>query len=772
MPLRGRTLAILCIFFLSGVAGLSYELTWLRYLIDLFGATTPAVSATVSIFFTGLALGAALGGRFFDRQRNPAVAYAVLEIAIGVTAAGVPFLFEIGDDVLGWVADADSPALLVACATAVLIVPTTLLGATFPAMAAVLRGESNTTRSTALFYGINTLGAVVGCLVSSFYLIPEWGPANTNWGLVGVNLCAAACIFVHGRMGDAAPPRAAQGPVHVGWHYAALATVSGFLAIATEVLWTRALALSFPATVYVFALILSAYLVGIGVGSLAVAAATRNRTPRINWLSALYVAIGGGSAILLSLLPQMGPWSLALLSSGGISTWTGWLAWMGGGSVLVMLPATVAMGAALPVLIGLATKDSDNAAAVAGRLYALNTVAGVAGSLIATFLVMPALGLSTALLLCAIGYLGLALSLWNHLPRVARLGLATIALTGLAVCATGLAPEVNPLRYHPDRELLFYEDAPSGTISIQEDGAGVRALRVNNQYGLSETSQSTVEMQYTLGHLPMMLHPAPKRALLIGFATGTTLSAMAEHPAQVECVELHPTVVRVAPWFSDANQSVYDRRNVTISVDDGRRYLARSKSAYDVVVGDLYLPKNPGVGSMFSAEHFASVAAHLSPDGVFVAWLPLFQLGPQEFRSVVAAFLTVFPQAEAWVGNWPEGAPVLGLVSRRTSALPQFDHEVQERVGQSVSLWKKRPTGSVLVQPDAGGTYPSRRLLDTAALRALAEGAPVNRQERPIVEFSAPRSMMEANLTGVPLAKQNLDLLAPYHNQPRWRGTR
>ena len=768
---RGRTALVLGVFALSGVAGLSYELTWLRYLIDLFGATTPAVSAMVSIFFTGLALGAAAGGRFFDRRRNPALAYAGLEVAIGITAAAVPFAFALADDVLGLVADADSPALLIAGATAVLIVPTTLLGATFPAMAAVL-AQKNTTRSTAMFYGVNTLGAVIGCLVSSFVLIPAWGQFATNFGLVGVNLLAAAAMFVLARGTPTASKTHAAQPVVTGRLFAFLAAASGFLAIATEVLWTRAFALSFPATVYVFALILSAYLLGIGGGSLAVARATRARAPRPGWLWALYVAVGGGSALLLSLLPQLGPWSLGLLSTGSITTWNGWLAWIGGASVLAMLPATVAMGAALPVLIGLATRDSENAGAVAGRLYALNTVSGVAGSLIATFLLMPAVGLSTSLLLCAVGYLALALCLWGHLPRVARAGLVAVAATGIVVSLVGLAPEVNPLRHRPDKKLLFYEDAPSGTVAIQEDATGVRALRINNQYGLSETSLSTVEMQYTLGHLPMLLHPAPRRALLIGFATGTTLSAMAEHPAEVECVELHPTVVAVAPWFSGANQNVAGRENVHLAVDDGRRYLARSRARYDVVVGDLYLPRNPGVGNMFSAEHFQSVADHLAEDGVFVAWLPLFQLGPDELRSVIAAYLQVFPNAQAWVGNWTVGAPVLGLANRPIQTAGDLDARLQERVAASIARWRGAALDSVIVARDPDGHWPSRWLLGTAELVAIAGDAEPNRREHPIVEFSAPRSMMEATLSGRPLAAQNLALLSAYHAQPRWNGRR
>jgi spermidine synthase len=768
--MSARTGAVLCVFLLSGVAGLSYELTWLRYLIDLFGATAPAVSTTVSIFFAGLALGSFAGGRFFQRRRNPALAYAALELAIGGAAAAVPPLFWLADLALTKFATADSPALLVAASGAVLLLPATLIGATFPAMAAVLRHGGNSTRSTGLFYGFNTLGAVAGCVLASFALIPVFGQAVTSWMLVSINIAAAAAMFLISRTGkvsvaDTAPEHRVKDTTN----FTLLAVVSGFLAIATEVLWTRALALSFPASVYVFTLILCAYLIGIGVGSLAVARLTRRRPPDARWLWGLYLAIAGGSAVLLSLFPQVASWSIQLLATGTITSWPAWITWIGGISVLIMLPVTLAMGAALPVLIGLATSDARAAPSVAGRLYGLNTLAGVAGSLTATFWLMPAMGLSAAMLACTLGYLALAITLFRHFPRTALWAQGIVLATGIAIIAAGLTPEVNPLRERPGQRLIFYRDAPSGTVSVHEDERGVRSLRVNNQYGLSQTSLATVEMQYTLGHLPMLLHAHPERALLIGFATGTSLSAMAEYGIPVDCVELHPSVVETAPLFAGANQRVYEQPNVRISIDDGRRFLARTQERYDVVVGDLYLPRNPGVGTMYSVEHFEQVKNHLTEDGVFVAWLPLFQMGPTELRAIVAAFLEVFPDANAWVGNWVLEAPVLGLVGGAPHPSGTVDNEVQRRVAASIARWQGRPTPSMLLQPNSDATWPRRQLLSTNGLRALSAGAKPNRIEHPIVEFGAPRSLMTATISGTSLAAQNLRLLAGYHDERRWK---
>jgi spermidine synthase len=228
-------------------------------------------------------------------------------------------------------------------------------------------------------------------------------------------------------------------------------------------------------------------------------------------------------------------------------------------------------------------------------------------------------------------------------------------------------------------------------------------------------------------------------------------------------------VVETAPLFAGANQRVYEQPNVRISIDDGRRFLARTQERYDVVVGDLYLPRNPGVGTMYSVEHFEQVKNHLTEDGVFVAWLPLFQMGPTELRAIVAAFLEVFPDANAWVGNWVLEAPVLGLVGGAPHPSGTVDNEVQRRVAASIARWQGRPTPSMLLQPNSDATWPRRQLLSTNGLRALSAGAKPNRIEHPIVEFGAPRSLMTATISGTSLAAQNLRLLAGYHDERRWK---
>lgn len=765
-------------FFLSGIAGLSYELTWLRYLVNVFGASTPAVSATVAIFFVGLATGSTFGGWFFDRIRRPLLAYALLEAVIGSVALLVPTLFGLAEAFLANAGYAPGLFRLLAVSTVVLIVPTTLLGATFPAMASVVRHLPNPTHGTGFFYGFNTLGAVLGCVVVSFWCLPVLGQQSTIHLMSGVNaftagLCLVTCfLLIRGRA-----PSSVDRPVEAPSEHTEkmalslpvallIAAASGFLAIGIEVMWTRALALSFPASVYVFALVLAAFLVGIGIGSIVVGWVHRRRSAQVKTLQFLYVLVSLGTILTLTLFPKLHFWGLERLHAGASASWAGNITWLGGVAVLVMLPATVAMGAALPLLIGLATGTRRDKGRVAGRLYGANTAAGVAGSLTVTFLLMPVLTLSRTLIMLATGYLLLAVIIgWvDRAKRTVTVGLAALVFGLGLVSAFGLYPEVNPQRFRPDQDLLFYRDAESGTVAIYEDEAGVRSLRVNNYYGLSNTHPDTLTMQYTLGHLPMLLHEEPERALLIGFATGTTLAAMAQQPnVHVDCVELHSLVFELAPYFAAANHRVWQNPRVQLISDDGRRFLSRRGDAYDVIVGDLYLPRNPGVGALYSSEHFEAVRNRLDDDGLFVAWLPLFQLGPDEVAIIIRTFLDVFPRAEGWVGSWSQQAPVLGLVGTVSDPLDPPD-DLSSQLFSRLILSIETSGSEAHLAPLA-----SPRLLTAEMLRMWAGQAPRNHLEHPIVEYSVPRTAFNARITGVPLSVLNFQRIAelrPMENTP------
>jgi len=744
------------VFFLSGVAGISYELVWAKYLVHIFGASAPAVSGTIAIFFLGLALGAVLAGRLFDRLANPLRGYGMLEIAIGVAAALVPFLVGLCERwVVALGASGESWVMRLLISALMLVIPATLIGSTFPAMAAVARRMRDATQRTSLFYGFNTLGAVAGCLISGFWWIPTVGLRGATWSMgllnIGIGLAAISMSrrFVaepvkEQKQDDAPARRESLGRGTV----LALAGVTGFLAIATEALWVRALVLSFNGTVYVFAIILTAYLLGIGGGSLLLARLRRFVKREVLLLGLLYFVVALGGLLAMVLFPRFDAMATAMRRSGLITGWASNVSAMGFMALLAMLPSTLAMGASLPLLIGLADIPRHEGRE-AGRLYGLNTFGGIAGSLLGTFALLPWLGLSASLLALAGGYLALlALLGMTGKMRIQRSYLTVIPLLAvIGLGAAGLYPEVNGRRNRTNARLLYYHDAPSGTVGVYEDRRGVRTLRVNNYYGLSDTAPETVRLQWRLGHLPMLLHPAPERALLIGFATGSTLAAMSQYGlSQLDCVELHPTVIEMAKYFDVVNRGVAQKPGVAVQAGDGRRYLKREGPGYDVIVGDLYLPINAGVGSLFSIEHFRAARARLSDGGVFVAWLPLYQMGPDQAASAMRTFLEVFPDGEGWMGNWGKSRPIIGLVGWN-GATPETDARALE-----TKLWERKAEEPGLREQ---AQVQTRRLLSTAALQRWAQGAPLNSLDHPVIEYGAPRALLEVWVRNQTVADQN-----------------
>jgi spermidine synthase len=189
-------------------------------------------------------------------------------------------------------------------------------------------------------------------------------------------------------------------------------------------------------------------------------------------------------------------------------------------------------------------------------------------------------------------------------------------------------------------------------------------IKINNHYTLSG-SGARVGVERA-GHLPLLLHPDPKRVAFIGSATGITAGASVPHPVDhIELIELvHEVQDLAAAHFPRYNRNVYSDARAIPVVEDGRNHLRATPHDYDVVVSDLFLPWRPGVGSLYTREHFEAVRQHLSPNGLFCQWLPVFQLRETELAMILATFGEVFPNATLWRGNFSARLPRLAVIGR------------------------------------------------------------------------------------------------------------
>jgi len=820
------------VFFLSGVAGISYQLTWVRYVTHLFQASTPAISVTVSLFFIGMALGAALGGWWFDRSRFPLRTYALLELSIGCMALLVPWGFQA---IQRWIPYQDGSVnyiWLFLATSVVLLIPTTLLGAVFPAMAAVLRNVENPTRSTSLFYGFNTIGSVIGCVVIAFWWLPAFGQAGTSYGMAYANVAIAFILlglhaFSLKSTAQPTPPQEvptrtftdstehiiSSSPKNEGKPFpfglaVLVAGTSGFLAIGIEVLWTRALALSFPLSAYIFSFVLAAYLVGIALGSLWMGALAHKRTPRWSWLVWLYTTVAFGAWLTLFLFPRLNDWSLWFFREQWLSGWQVYLGWTGLATVCVMLPTTLAMGAALPLLIGLATQEQATAGRVAGRIYASNTLGGVVGSLWATFWLMPRLGVGGSLLLLGIGYLLISLVIARAFRKEASSAVnwscRWVPIGLLVGCGcmllTGTYPQVDPLKQQSAKKILFYKDSASATVALTKSKDGIKSLSYNNIKGLRQSGKELAKLQYRLGHLSMLLQPKAKQVLVMGIGNGAMLSALSEHtPKKLDCLENDGLLLKYLKHFSTINHQVWREPIVRILQKNEGTFLNRNKQRYPLIIRNMNVPTEPGFAELHSLETYRGISKKLTKGGLFITWLPLTQLGANDLAIIIQTFVKVFPKAEGWIGQWNTRQPVLGLVSQnipKHSDTTKFSEEylhfltketlaraplveptqsgqVEPQLGTLPGDRKSGPPTEDYFEPEPGPfsegkstsagepsvkplTIMQRRLLTNQLLRRWAGKTRANTLHRPTLEFSIPRSIFRASLSKQSLSKENI----------------
>jgi spermidine synthase len=742
------------LFFCSGACALIYQVLWLRLLGLVFGVTTYAASTVWASFMAGLALGSIAAGVVADRVRRPLAWFGASELLIGGTALATPLVLErlqrvyVGIYPHLW----DSLSLLTlvrfAIAFAVLIVPTVLMGATLPLVvkSSVFRAEGLGER-LGLLYGTNTAGAIVGTLAAGLYFIPERGIHGTFLVAAGVNLLVGVCAIV---AAGAAPQNAARQvetsamPRPGGEAVArrpgdsqrlrvvlAVFAISGFTALALEVVWFRVLTLFLRPTVYGFALMLAAILAGIAIGSYLV---TPFLDRRVRWISALAclefaIAVAtlrsfGSLVQMNTLTSQMRPVLSRFMHE--------WLVFPAIGSLEAILPTAILMGAAFPIGLKLwASGGPEQTSAAAKRIgvfYSVNVAGSVFGSLAAGFVLLPHLGSRTSIILLALASLGsglllLAMSEWRR---------STQLVAGLAAClivAIGAWWSPDPFdafvaQRYPRQRVIWQEEGVEATVVVHARDDEL-TLTVNGNHQAS-TGQTMAREHHTIGHLPMVLHPEARSALVIGLGGGATAGAVASHNGvEVDVVELAGAVVRGSRFFDKINHGLASRPNVHLKVDDGRNYLLLTPRKYDVVTADIILPIYAGSGNLYSAEYFRLLRQVLNPGGMVVQWVAGTDA---EYKLIARTFLSVFPYTTAW-GN---GTLLIGTTEPLHLRRGDFE-------------WKLQVPGRAQGARDMGAESFEQLLRLYRAgpdeLRAFVGPGPILTDDRPLVEYflSLPR---------------------------------
>ncbi len=659
-----KYVALLSIFFLSGYCALTYEVAWTRLLDHVFGVSVFATTTVLATFMAGLALGALISGRRADAAGEPLYAYALVELGIALCAFATPTVFRQLEPLYGWCfrTFTGQPVLLTAgralLASAVLIVPASLMGATFPLMTrSLVRSGLTAGRDLGLLYGVNTLGGVAGCLGAGFVLLAQLGTARTIYlsGALNLVVSASALLVARGRrevqlVAPAPAPEATPAslpvlrPVTAGLLVFAV-FASGFISLAHEVVWFRGLLSYVYNSTYAFSLMLATFLLGLALGGIAYGVLPARLRASLGFVGVLTALVGMSFWVSALLFPGLKGYAYALLGVRFVESWAAGLAVIAAECGLILLIPATLLGMTFPASLHLLTAATPRFGLRIGRLYSLNTVGGIAGSLLAGFVMIPLLGMRDALL--ALIALHVLLGLTILVSTGSR------ALTAVAMSATAVALLLVPLPppqmfveamniFKGINRLIFYREGITDTTGVVESiHTGARVVVYSDGRGTAGTAGADV--QKFLGHAVMLLHPNPARVLNICFGVGNTMSAIIKYdPERVDVVELSAHVRQTAPFFW-TNDGVLNDPRVRLIVEDGAAYVRYTDQRYDVITLEPPEMHTAGVVNLYTREFYEAAARTLNPGGMLEQWLTPSQMPEPEFKMLMRSFMTTLP---------------------------------------------------------------------------------------------------------------------------------
>lgn len=687
-------------------------------LVRVFGSTTPAVSVVVAAFMGGLALGSHWGAR---RSRLGARLkdYASLELLAAISGvlatALMIFLPELYAHIAGHAAGpAQRVAVRLTLAALVLLPPTTVMGATLPILTRfVSEREKKIGLGLAVLYGFNTLGAVVGTLFSGFIALALFGERSTVGMAVATNLaCALVAIRLAGKETKVLTLKEDAAAKREDGYFLALFALSGFCALALEVLWSRLMILLVGSSVYAFSALLAVDLFGVGLGSLVCAALLRRGVPRSSapLLFGLLQA-GIGAAVMLGLagyrVSGLSAVSLNYLYS-PLNRPADVLSFFRD-CIIVVFPPTFLMGLSFPLAgLLLSTNDHDEGVA-AGRAFAANTMGGVLGSLAAGFLLVPALGTAhSCALLAAISML-IGVAALRRAPQRRSMAWKALATLGAVTLVAGWMsgdPARDILTHRLASiggELVFHREQTAATVS------GVSIPRLPQTLLLNGIAVSgTGGPGKAMAYVPLLLRPHAKRVLVICFGAGNAFRAAMREGLQVDAVDLVPGVFEAFPWFFPDDAALLTAPNARTFVDDGRHFLLTSPGGYDVIVVDGSPPIYAAATvNLYTREFMALARSRLGPGGVLALWAPL-PCRLDDFGALSRNFADAFAHVAAWRHPGFAGVLLMGSESPLTPDARRIASDFK-RLGSTAELPGMNP-----------GLVAEGTPFDEAALRRIS----------------------------------------------------
>ena len=678
------------IFIFSGASGLIYQVIWMRQLTLIFGSTVFATSTVLTAFMGGLALGSYYFGKKIDEStQSPLRIYALLEAGIGAFCLVWPLILTVLGALYVLIhrnitSEFYTLSLIRFVLTfGVLLIPSTLMGGTLPVLTRffVKRLEQLGT-NIGILYALNTFGAVIGTVAAGFFLIEALGIRWTLGVGIAINFVVAAIAIVLARKALATeadepqeetqqlePENVAHQPERllVLWAIG----ISGFCALAYEVLWTRIMVFFLGSTTYAFATMLAAFLFGIALGSVVLARWVDRIKQPVAIFGIIQLGIGLFALILMPAFEELYGLSRAFQSTFGLSRF-----WTFFSCFLVMSLPTFLMGASFPLVTKIYTGSARQLGKSIGNVYAVNTVGSILGSFCAGFILIPLLGIRPSIVLTValnsgIGCLLILKSRWQ--TETGKSLLQGIGI-GMPILNAGLAVilllTVNqPLflksaifkTQRPGDTLVDYNEEVDATVTTLKDDEGVYRLYVDTNQA-ADASRWDSPSHRVIAHLPLLLHPRPKRALVVGFGMGLTSHSITQHGVKVDAIELSSGVLSAAQkYFTHVNENVFENPQFNYKLNDGRNHILMTKTKYDMIsTGIIHPLVSAGSSNIYTADFYRLCRRILTEDGIMCQWVPLHRLPEDHYKMIVRTFIEVFPETTLWYKYTPDFVILIG----------------------------------------------------------------------------------------------------------------
>lgn len=754
--------------FLSGFACLIYQILWMRQLGLLFGNTSHAAALTLAVFFAGIAGGSWFWGRRSALLVNPLGTYGWLELGIAIAGVAVwaapglshycyPLLYGQDGSGIGLF------SFKILWTMVMVFPPAFLMGGTIPILGqCLIMRQSEFGATAARIYAVNTIGAACGAFAAAFVLIAHLGFGLTCAVAIGVSTMAAVLAFVLSRHVAANPRQqrsslkktvTAQGGAgmtrgQIGF----LAFFSGCNILALEVLWTRMLAQVHENSVYSFSSVLIIVLVCLALGAWLASRLAGGSQPTAR--SLLVLTAAGGTALCLS--PFIFIWltdNLSMLpTDASFAAYAVRLFVTGFASIG---PACLLLGAVFPFLMKGEEQFAIYPGKSIGRLSSINTVGAILGSLACGFVLLHWLGMWRSMQMIAVSYLAVALltpvaaNLFNRAVKIGALVMLVLAFTLLNPATL---PTTSIMNTEGQTEAVVEKwEASDCTVTVVRRNGDNLAIKINSNYGLGSTD--AYAPQVFQARIPLLAFPSTDSVFFLGMGTGITAGEALDvsdfkNITKVVVSELSPSVVVASKKYfaggaggPDLTNGLYKDPRASVLVEDGRNHLMATRENYAMINADLFLPYGRGTGDLYSREHFQNVKNRLKPGGVFVQWLPLYQVSENEFGIIARTLLSVFPQVSLWRGNFQPGAEMAALIGHQNSdPLPACTLEA-EREKQRAVAGATHLNMQELMLPINAQTILLFYAGNLTLAADLFANHPLNTDDRPVIEFGTPRSL-------------------------------